>query len=89
LHHAGGSSVRLTDRYLAFGSGSSSGDGGQYVLDRSSGRLWKVGDAPGHSLVLASPRGDYLGWTIPTPSPPPHPYRMQVVRWTGGQPVVD
>lgn len=85
MHNGGGTSVCLTDRYLAFGSGSASGDAGQYVLERTGGRLWKVGEAPGRSLVLASPRGDYLAWTV-QPSSPPAAYRTQLVRWTGGGP---
>lgn len=87
MHHNGGSSVRLTDRFLAWGSGSSIGDAGQYLLDRPSGQLYKLGEAVGLSLVYASPNGAFLGWTIPPPPPASggKQFSVQLVRWTGRQ----
>ena len=84
MHHNGGSSVQLTDRFLAWGSGSSNGDAGQYLLDRPSGQLYKLGEAKGLSLMYSSPSGEFLGWTVP-PASPNRQFLVQLVRWTGRQ----
>ncbi|MGW1769637.1 hypothetical protein ACWCQL_37035 [Streptomyces sp. NPDC002073] len=68
LAHAGGTDMflRATDRLLAWG-GTDGGDAGQYAYDLKQGKLWKVGEQQGYSVIYTA--GDYLAWAkVPTPT---------------------
>ncbi|MEU7981276.1 hypothetical protein AB0B63_22440 [Micromonospora sp. NPDC049081] len=58
-----GTSMTLSSspRYVCWSNGSGGGDAGQYALDVRTQRLWRLGEAPGLSLVFAA--GDYLAWS--------------------------
>lgn len=82
LHHDGFAvPLHLTDRFLAWGSGSANGDPGQYVLRLHDRALLKLGEAAGESHVYADAAGTHLAWRIPNPRPG-EPYgSTRVVRW--------
>ncbi|MFU8876007.1 hypothetical protein [Micromonospora sp. SL4-19] len=48
-------------RYVCWSNGSGGGDAGQYALDLQTDRLWRLGEAPGLSMVYAA--GDYVAWS--------------------------
>lgn len=76
---ATGMSLGCGTNFVAWGDGTGAGDGGQYVMNVPSGKIWKVGSAPGLSEVRVA--GNYLAWTLPIPSDGAAPTR--VVKWHG------
>ncbi len=76
---AGGMSLGCGTNFVAWGNGSGYADGGQYVMNVPSGKIWKLGSNPGISEVLVA--GNYLAWTLPIPSGGIAPTR--VVKWHG------
>lgn len=85
MHHdAFAIPLRLTDRFLAWGSGSGNGDPGQYVLDLREGDLLKLGEAAGESYVHADAAGRHLAWRVPSPQPGERGGNLiRVARWLG------
>ena len=70
-------------RRVAWGNGGGNGDAGEYVLDLASGKLWRVGEAAGLSVIYAS--GDYIAWSklgiLPAE---PKLNKLLVAKWIGG-----
>lgn len=77
---AGSLDLSCGDTFVAWGNGSGNGDPGQYVVDVPSGKLWKLGESPGISLVHAA--GTMLGWTLP-PKSFQDPASVRVTKWHG------
>ena len=76
---AGGLDLSCGDTFVAWGNGSGNGDPGQYVVDVPSGKLWKLGESPGISIVHAA--GTMLAWTLPPKAQEAAPWR--VTKWHG------
>jgi hypothetical protein len=85
LHHDGFAiPLRLTGRFLAWGSGSANGDPGQYVLDLRDRGLLKLGEAAGESYVHADAAGRWLAWRVPSGQPGERGGNLtRIVRWLG------
>ena len=66
VDQAGGLSLGCGNTFIAWGNGSGNGDPGQYVLDVSSNKIWKLGELRGISMVLAA--GSMLAWALPPKS---------------------
>ena len=77
---AGSLDLSCGDTFVAWGNGSGNGDPGQYAFDVPSGKLWKLGESPGISIVYAA--GAMLGWTLP-PSSAQDPAPIRVTKWHG------
>lgn len=78
--NAGGLSLDCGETFIAWGNGSGNGDPGQYVLDMSSGKIWKLGELKGISAVLAS--GTILAWALP-PKSAQEAAPWRVTKWHG------
>jgi len=59
--HSYSAAAKLTPTLLGWGGSSSSGDTGEYVMDLSSGEIWRVGAARGCSQVFLA--GAYASWS--------------------------
>ncbi len=57
-----GTDLACGDTFLAWGNGSGSEDGGEYLLDLTTDQIYELGTAGGHSTVMAA--GDYLAWGV-------------------------
>ena len=75
---AGSLDLSCGDRFVAWGNGSGNGDPGQYAYDVPSGKLWKLGESPGISVVHAA--GAMLGWTLP-PGSAQDPAPIRITKW--------
>jgi hypothetical protein len=52
--------ITISGHYVAWGNGSSNGEGGEYVFDLRGHALWKLGSSPGYSE--ADIAGDTVVW---------------------------
>lgn len=75
-----GLSIGCGTNFVAWGNGSGGGDAGQYVMNVSSGKIWKLGSNQGLSAVLVA--GNYLAWALPIPSGV-RTASWRVVKWHG------
>lgn len=48
--------LSISGHYLAWGNGSSNGEGGEYLVDLASRHLWKLGSSPGYSTAFVAGR---------------------------------
>ncbi|MFB6722990.1 hypothetical protein ACFCV3_22620 [Kribbella sp. NPDC056345] len=55
-----GVEMSLDGSLLGWGSGSSNGDPGEYLLDLNNSKLWRLGDSRGCSSVSIA--GSYISW---------------------------
>ncbi len=80
LKHAGAPTMflSLTPHLMAWGSGSSDGDGGEYAYDLSRKSLWRLHNEPGYSLALA--QGRTVAWAA-LPSDKGGPAVYTVADW--------
>ncbi|OIQ82937.1 hypothetical protein GALL_352680 [mine drainage metagenome] len=74
---AWGLDLSCGNTFVAWGNGSGNGDPGQYVFDVSSNKIWKLGEHPGLSAVLAT--GSMLAWALPLESSKAAPWR--ITKW--------
>ncbi len=81
LSHPGASTMALsvTSKLIAWGSGTSAGDGGEYVFDIARQKLWKVDSQEGFSAVYA--KGDFVAWSKAPASQPEGPVSFHTARW--------
>ena len=77
---AGGVSLGCGDTFVAWGNGSGNGDPGQYVLDVSTNKIWKLGELRGISAVLTA--GSILAWALP-PKSAQEAAPWRVTKWHG------
>ena len=77
---AGSLDLSCGDTFVAWGNGAGNGDPGQYAFDLRSGKLWKLGESPGISIVYAA--GAMLGWTLP-PGAAQGPAPTRITKWHG------
>ena len=77
---AGGLDLSCGATFIAWGNGSGNGDPGQYVLDVSSNKIWKLGELRGISAVLTA--GSILAWALP-PKSPQEAAPWRVTKWHG------
>jgi len=75
---AGSLDLSCGDTFVAWGNGSGNGDPAQYAFDVPSGKLWKLGESPGISVVHAA--GAMLGWTLP-PVSAQDPAPIRITKW--------
>ena len=61
-----GLSLGCGNTFIAWGNSSGNGDPGQYVLDVSGNKIWKLGELSGISMVLDA--GSMLAWALPPQS---------------------
>lgn len=81
LASQGGSSVVcVSDRTIVWGGGSAPGDPGQYVLDRASWKVWRLGEFEGLSEAFCN--DDFIAWGVPD-SGKTRIGAYAVARWVG------
>ena len=77
---AWGLDLSCGNTFIAWGNGSGNGDPGQYVLDVSSDKIWKLGALRGISAVLTA--GSILSWALP-PKSAQEAAPWRVTKWHG------
>jgi hypothetical protein len=77
----GSTALSSSERLVTWAAGSGAGDGGQYAYEPRTGRLWRLGAAPGLSLAYAA--GPYVAWSELGPAAQ-DPGGVVLARWTAG-----
>ncbi|WP_189826861.1 hypothetical protein [Streptomyces finlayi] len=81
LSHPGAPTMALsvTPKLIAWGSGTSAGDGGEYVFDIAKQKLWRVDSQEGYSAVYA--KGDFIAWSKIPAAHPEGAVSFHTARW--------